>query len=77
MKKLVLDLDAIEVTSFDTGDAPAARATVYANAASKDSCIDTCPNTIMDPSCEISCAASCISTCPAAPCITYDESCPC
>lgn len=59
-KKLVLDLDAIEVTSFDTGAASVARGTVQANAASKEA---TCPNTIMDPSCEISCAESCLDPC--------------
>jgi hypothetical protein len=77
MKKLVLDLDAIEVTSFDTGAAPDARGTVRANAASRNSCEATCPDTIMANSCEISCDPSCISTCPVAPCITFDESCPC
>ena len=60
MKKLVLDLDAIEVTSVDTGGASCAPGTVHANAPTRIPC-DTFPNTVMDNSCEMSCAPGCTS----------------
>jgi hypothetical protein len=78
MKKLALNLEALEITSFETGRAAADRGTVRANAATRgDTCAAPCPNTIMDPSCEISCAPSCISTCEMAPCFSVDETCFC
>jgi hypothetical protein len=77
--KLALNLESLEITSFETGSATANRGTVRGNGATRggDTCAAPCPNTIMDPSCEISCAASCISTCEMAPCFSVDETCPC
>lgn len=61
MKKLALDLDSIEVTSFDLGGAAGSPGTVHANADTSKSCNPPCPNTVMDNSCEMSCAPSCAS----------------
>jgi len=67
-KKLVLDLDAIEVTSFDTGGASVARGTVQANGASRQA---GCANTVVELTCELTCDPSC-----GVPCPTQDPSCP-
>jgi hypothetical protein len=78
MKKLVLDLDAIEVTSFETSRVPAQRGTVVGNAPTRaNSCGGTCPDTVGANTCQVSCDPSCISTCPVAPCYTGDETCVC
>ena len=76
MKKLVLDLDAIEVTSFDTGSTSGLRGTVHANGPTRGNSCDNCPDTTAN-TCQISCDPSCISTCPVAPCYTGDETCVC
>lgn len=61
-KKLVLDLDAIVVTSFEAGGGMPDRGTVHARA-SGNSCAGPCPDSIMQPSCEISCLDSCLDPC--------------
>lgn len=64
MKKLVLDLAALEVESFDAAPMQALRATVHARQDSFDGCpisvdvtvCDTCPG--IDPTCDRICPIS-------------------
>ena len=65
MKKLTLDVEALEVTTFETSGMPAARGAVHGHDATHGH------------TCQISCDPSCISTCPVAPCYTGDETCVC
>ena len=77
MKKLALQLEDLEVTSFETTGAPAGRGTVVANGQTNG---NTCPQTCgfsCQATCDISCDPSCISTCPNAPCATIEETCFC
>ena len=73
MQKRKLDIDHLEVESFETGDADASRGTVHANATGPTACNpQTCGATCgfrtcwdsCDPNatCGLSCNPSCIAT---------------
>ena len=65
MRKVRLDLDAIQVDTFEVTEAPAGRGTVRAHVAC---CVCGC-----DPCC-CTCCATCANTCPAS-CQTCPDSC--
>jgi hypothetical protein len=77
MKKLALNLDNLEVTSFETTRTPAGRGTVVGNGQTNgNTCAGTCAFSC-GGTCDISCVPSCISTCDMAPCFSVEETCFC
>ena len=62
MKKLKLDLEAVRVDSFDTGDADG-RGTVMANSGVSSDCSLHPPATCQGNTCWDSCGGSCDSLC--------------
>jgi hypothetical protein len=61
MKKLSLNVEALAVESFDTGDSPPVRGTVAANVTTGNQIICECTYEV--GSCDYTCADTCANTC--------------